>query len=295
MNLSDDDLNALLKTWTVPRSPHSLEERLRRAYRDSVRSRARQAFLEAPADGTTMVTAMPPKRGPGAWTSWIAGFAPTVGKLAAVIAGAVILLAVITRAFPQSLAILAPPAAITLDSEFLDYNDDGSSTVTEYRTSHWTSSLPGGGETVLSRSFPGDPLRTAAWDILNPVQSILGSITQRVISPLFYRPGRAKYLSAAAAATAARIRNGCAPTNMWGRPMTVIGEETILSHTTTVSQSEIGDLRLTEWFAPGLDCVSLRSTREKGSVNGAFRMISEMRIVKITTNSHSAAAKEQTR
>jgi hypothetical protein len=62
---------------------------------------------------------------------------------------------------------------------------------------------------------------------------------------------------------------------MRGMPeqMTVIGKETILNYTTTVSQftPEDRDVRFTEWFAPALDCVSLRSTTEKAQPGGAFR------------------------
>ena len=39
MTMPDNDLDGLLKTWMVPRSPDSLERRLRRAYRDRMRSR----------------------------------------------------------------------------------------------------------------------------------------------------------------------------------------------------------------------------------------------------------------
>jgi hypothetical protein len=281
MNPSDDDLNLLLKTWTVPRSPDSLEARLRRAYKDRALSQgaARQERLR------------------GAWARWIGGSVPTAGKLAGLIAGTVVLLAIITRAFPQSLGLIAPPAAITLDSEFLDYKDDGSYAVSEYRTSSWqTGQFRGdvleGGETVLSRSFPGDPLGTAAGELLSPLQSMLRSIAQRAISPLLH-PGRAEHWRAAAIALTNRIRNGCSPTNMFARPMTVIGEETVLNYKTTVSRlsPEGWDVRYTEWFAPGLDCLSLRSTTEKAIADGAFRLTSERRVLRVTTNSGGAAAK----
>ena len=39
MKPSDDDLNSLLKVWTVPESPSSLEERMRRAYRSRPREK----------------------------------------------------------------------------------------------------------------------------------------------------------------------------------------------------------------------------------------------------------------
>ena len=84
MNPSDEHLNSLLNTWTAPPCPPSLEQRLRRAYV----SRRRQQ--------------------PAVWTRWLARFTPRAGKFAGVLAGAVILLAVITRAFPQSLNLAVP-------------------------------------------------------------------------------------------------------------------------------------------------------------------------------------------
>jgi hypothetical protein len=86
-------------------------------------------------------------------------------------------------------------------------------------------------------------------------------------------------MRALAIGAAARIRNGCAPTNMWGRQMTVIGVETVLSYAATVSPlTEGGNVRFTEWFAPGLDCVSVRSTTETALVDGVFRPASERRV-----------------
>ncbi len=273
MNLSDDDLNCVLKTWTAARAPASLDKRLRRAYRDRARSRTAAALMEASplvwdaAEGQR-------KRNPGAWVHWVAGFVPIAGKFAGFVAGAVILLAVIARAFPQSLANIAPPGSITIDSEFRDYKNDGSSSVSEYRTSS-ISSIDG--ETILSSSFPGDPFRTAAAEVLNPVKAILIPILERI--------GRKRDTSALAFAVAARIRNGCAPTNMWGRPMTVIGEEPVLNYTTLVSQftPEGGNVRFTEWFAPGLDCISLRSTTDKTFPDGTFQLFSERRVLKVTS------------
>jgi hypothetical protein len=45
---SDEDLNCLLKAWTVPPSPDSLEGRLRSAYRDRTRARSVHWFRYAP-------------------------------------------------------------------------------------------------------------------------------------------------------------------------------------------------------------------------------------------------------
>jgi hypothetical protein len=104
---------------------------------------------------------------------------------------------------------------------------------------------------------------------------------------MFDKSGRTSSLRALEMAMAARIRNGCTPSNMWGRPMIVVGKETVLNYSTTVSQftPEGGDVRFTEWFAPGLDCLSLRSTMEKALPGGAFQLASERRVLKVAANS----------
>jgi hypothetical protein len=294
MNPSDDDLNCLLKAWTVPRSPDSLEVRLRDGYRDRARTRTTAGLLEVSPVTWGTAEGGQRKRSPGVWGRWIAGFLPSAGKFAGVIAGAVVLLAVITRAFPQSLSLIAPRGAIIIYSEFLDYTGDGSSTVSEYRIS---SVSPIDGETIWSSSFPGDPLRTAAGEVINPVKSIVGRMMQRVVSPLFNHSGRTKYIEATSITVAARIRNNCTPTNMWGQPMIVIDNETVLNYITTVSQfrPEGRGVRFTEWLAPELDCVSLKSTMEKALPDGAFRLASERRVLKVVTNSRTTGAREPNR
>lgn len=284
MNPSDDDLNCLLKTWTVPRSPDSLAGRLRRAYG----SRAAVASGEA---------AQQRKWSSGVWAHCVARFLPAAGKVGGVMAGAVVLLAVITQAFPQSLNLIVPTGAIRLDSEFLDYKDDGSYAVKEYRSSFLKRTtgegdFMDGGETVLSSSFPGDPLRTATVELLNPVNVILESVMHRMIDPLFFKPHRTEYLRALEMALAARVRNGCVPSPHWGTPMAVIGKETVLNYTTTVSQYEFKDERFTEWLAPGLDCFSLRSTMEKALPDGTFQLAAERLVLRVTKYSTATATKE---
>jgi hypothetical protein len=214
-------------------------------------------------------------------------------------AGTIVLLAVITRAFPQSLSLAVPTGAITLDSEFLDYKNDGSYTVREYRTSFFKpTTVEGdfieGGETVLSSSFPGDPLRTATVDLVNPLKVIVIPVMHGMFDPLFFKPHRAEYLRALEAALAAQVRNGCIPSNHWGTPMTVIGKETLLNYTTTVSQYEFKAERFTEWFAPGLNCFSLRSTTEKALPDGSFQLASERRVFKVTKSLRTTPGKEPT-
>jgi hypothetical protein len=75
----------------------------------------------------------------------------------------------------------------------------------------------------------------------------------------------------------------------------VISKDTVLNYATTVSQYEFRDERFTEWLAPALDCFSLRSTTEKALPDGAFRLVSERVVLKVTINSSAAAAKESNR
>ena len=288
---SDDDLNCLLKEWTVPRSPDSLEGRLRLAYRDRSHLRTTLGLRNVSSVLSGEAAGRQRTRSPRAMARWITGFLPVAGKFAGVLAGAVVLLAVITRAFPQSLSLIAPPGAMIIESEFLNYEDGGSSTVSEYRTSSLTITSSFYGETTLSSSFPGDPLRSATVEVLSPVEAIMGPIMHGMFDPLFYKPGRARYMRALESAVAARIRRGCTPTNHSGTPMTVVGKETILGYTTTVSRYELKDERFTEWFAPGLACFSLRSTTEKALPDGVFQLASEKRVLKVTRNSSTPAVK----
>lgn len=264
MTPSDDDLNGLLKTWTAPKSPSSLERRIRRGYRERMRSRTKARL-------------------------WTARLLPIAGKLAGAMAAAVVLLAVITQAFPQSLNLFVPPGSIMIESEFLEYRDDGSVAVTEYRTSSLrrptaNGVMADGGETVLSRSFPGHPLRTAAGDLIDPMLAIFPR-AHRLIDPLLYKGFTRQFFMQVGQKTADRIRNGCTPTTLGGRPMTVIGHETILGYATTVSQSapEVGAFRLTLWFAPQLDCHPLASKLGWVQADGAVVVASGWRALKVTS------------
>jgi hypothetical protein len=254
---TDEDLDGLLKTWTAPRSPDSLETRVRRAYGNRIRPRTK--------------------------TPWIARVLPMAGRFAGATAAALVLLAVITRAFPQSLNLVAPPGAIVLDSEALEYKDDGSYTVTEYRTSSFQPPTVGGefldgGETILSSYFPGDPLKTAARNLLDPMIAIAGTYAHRLFDPLFYKPHRAEYLKALQERVNEDIRNGCTP----NPPTTIIGKETILNYPTTVVRTEREKGRFTAWVAPELACWPLRTTVEKPHADGTFHLVSERRVVKVT-------------
>jgi hypothetical protein len=258
MNPSDDDLNCLLRAWTIPESPDSLERRLRRAYRDRTRSRSKRWFQKAP----------------GFWTRWIGGFAPPVaGMCAGIAAGAVMFLLVIAEAFPQSLAGLSSTTfPFTVDSEEIEYKADGSSTIRELFTS--------AGGLVLSSEFPGDPIRTAQQRILDPLSLILYRISEPFVNHQQARlnaqyPLRAKHI-------AEQQRTCGAP----GAPWTVVGSETILNYATTgvqkVWMEEGKPVRLTQWSAPDLHCFALKSTTEKTFDDGRLRLAFELRALRVT-------------
>jgi len=140
----DEDLNCLLKAWTVPPSPDSLEGHLRSAWRDRTRARSAHWF----------------RYPPGVWARCVFGLVPAAGMFAA---AAVIFLLVLAEAFPQSLAGLSGTTApITVDYEEIEYKADGSSAIRELFAS-------AGGGLVLSSAFPGDPVRTAEQRILDPL------------------------------------------------------------------------------------------------------------------------------
>jgi len=268
MTMPDNDLDGLLKTWMVPRSPDSLERRLRRAYRDRMRSRTA------------------PHR------NRIARFLPIAGRFAGVMTAAVILLAVIAKAFPQALNLVVPSGAITLDSEALDYKDDGSYTVTEYRTS--SLRLPtvegdflDGGETILSESFPGDPLKTVGRNLLDPMMAVAVPISHRLFDPLFYKPHREVWLKALEKRANDQIRDGCTHV---APPTTVIGTETVLNYATTIVRTERENVRTTAWVAPELGCYPLRSAVEKPNAEGTFRLVAERRVLKVTKNAVASSA-----
>jgi hypothetical protein len=266
MNPSDDDLNCLLRAWTIPESPGSLERRLRRAYRDRTRSRSERWLQKAP----------------GFWTRWVGGLAPPVaGMCAGIAAGAVMFLLVIAEAFPQSLAGLSGTTfPFTVDSEEIEYKADGSSIIRELFTS--------AGGLVLSSEFPGDPVRTARQRILDPLNLILYRISEPFVDRQQARlnaqyPLRAKHI-------AEQQRTCGAP----GAPWTVVGSETILNYATTgvqkVWMEEGKPVRLTQWSAPDLHCSPLKSTTEKTFDDGRLRLAFELRALRVTMNAPAARA-----
>jgi hypothetical protein len=252
---SDEDLNCLLKAWTVPPSPDSLERRLRRAYRDRTGSRS---------------------------TRWF-GNASAAGMFAGITAGAVMFLLVITQAFPQSLAGLSGTTfPFTVDYEEIEYKADGSS-IRELFT--WAAA---GGGLILSSEFPGDPLRTAQQRIVDPLNLILywiaTPVRERQVARAEARIDALKAKNPVRfAERMAEWQRTCIP----GDPVPVLGKETILNYATLEIQQEWTEegkpVRFTHWSAPDLNCVALKSTTEK-TFDGRFRLAFERRALKITMN-----------
>jgi len=247
---TEEELNDLLKSWTVPQTPASLEGRLRSAYRD--------------------------RSTPGKWSRWVAGLSPATGLVAGMSAGALVFLLVIAEAFPQTVTGLSGTTfPITADFEEIAYNANGTSVVLERFTS-------AGGGLVLSSEFPGDPLRTAQQRILDPLSLFLF----RLAAPIRNRQGaRFARLIANNPLLAERVAERQRTCSEPGSPWTVVGTQTILNYATTgiqkVWMEEGKPVRLTQWSAPDLHCFTLKSTTEK-TFDGELRPAFEQRALKVT-------------
>ena len=254
---TDEDLDCLLKAWSAPRSPGSLERRVRRAYRDRTGSRSM-------------------------WIRWVSGLTPAAGVFAGIGAGALVFLLVIAEAFPQSLAgVAGATAPFTVNYELIEYKADGSSVIREYYTS--------AGGLVLSTEFPGDPVGTAGQRILDDLNLILywaaTPVRERHVARKQASINALKAQDPERAKRIAERERTCLP----GTPWTPVGTgETILNHATTGIQKEWMEegkpVRFTEWSAPDLGCLTLKSTTEKTFDDGRLRLAFEKRALKVTLN-----------
>jgi hypothetical protein len=75
---------------------------------------------------------------------------------------------------------------------------------------------------------------------------------------------------------------------MPGPPCTAVGDETVLNYATKgiqkVWMEEGKPVRLTEWSAPDLRCVTLKSITEKTVEDGRLQLAFEWRALKVTMN-----------
>lgn len=259
--MNDTELDELLNTWSAPPAPASLRQSVQAGF---------AANLER-------------KTSPGV-LHWIAAFAPSPRKR--LVAGAVLamvtLLLVVTLALPQTHRLVSPPVRIPyiVDSDVVQYADDGTSVVEEHRGSYNDN----GREVGLYAVYPS---------FLNAIRHALmtaGSVVGRPLLPFIVSPELLKKFESAARVSAgsehgyalgsadALIKAGC----ICGP---VVGHETILGHPTVAVQPNLGShQRVTFWMAPDLGCFALRITIEEQRPDGTFRLVTRKQALKVTLN-----------
>ncbi len=271
--MNDTELDEILDSWNAPPVAASLRERVRAEFS----------------------AAMDPETIPVAQVSWKTTFARRMRKgllaMAVVALGAFVL--VVTQAISQTLGSVAPPVQLpyVVDSEFVQYADDGSREV-EMRT---TSYSQDGQEVLLSRTLPGNPIGTAiarGWDAgffhIMPRPRLTPEMAERVRAARA-DPNHITLYTGCDRPTCwitshygfggiGDARTGCAQAG-------VVGQETILNYPTVAAQRALGDSRrMTLWMAPDLGCFALRETLEERGPDGAFRPVSGKQALKVTLN-----------
>ncbi len=231
--MNDMELDEMLNTWTAPQTPASLRDSMRTGF-----AAAQERSIRAR-----------PLRG---------------GKLlvTGAVLGAAALVLVIAQAHPGS-----SPARIpyTVDSEFIRYANDGSSSIDMYGTSYNHN----GREIMLSSWIPGHPFVSAIRRSLNGIGLILFDLSVSF---------RANAEREERAATAARVKRGCVDGP-------VVGRDTLLNHpATAVQHPTLNGWRTTMWMAPDLGCFALRITTEDQRPDGTYRLVTEKRALKVNLN-----------
>lgn len=242
--MNDTELDEMLDQWSVPPAPASL------------RAGVRAGFAASPSQTAP----------PGVPVRWRWAFAPGLRKAlpAACMIGVGAFLWMVTQALSQTLPAVRIP--YTVDSEFVRYGGDGSPSVEVYITSYNEN----GREIILSRSFPGQPLRTAFASTLDAVEFVV----VKLALPFQNDADRERRSKAAAEL----VRDGCAHGM-------VVGHETILTYPATAVESRISNGgRLTVWRAPALGCFMLRAMSEAAGPNGTYRVEWVHRAIQVTQN-----------
>ena len=197
----------------------------------------------------------------------------------------------ISQAFPQPTA----PIPWTVDSEFIRYAEDGSSSIEMYSTSYQSNT----NEVLLSRSMPGNPFMTALARTLDVTLPPWQRLQMRLMVP----PGMVERIKRSRAAGLAFI-TGCNPytgclvlqhfgyakaaAGCVGGP--IVNRETILNYPTEAVRdrwTEHG--RMTLWMAPSLGCFALRVTYEEEHPDGTFHLVAAKQALKVTFEALSVA------
>lgn len=231
------------------------------------------------------------------WRRWPGAFVTGTRKslLAGTAVTAGVFLLVVTQAFPQMLGLGSAPAHIpwTVDSEFLQYAQDGSSSVEMYSRSYELNS----NEILVKRSLPSGPFMTLIGRGLDRALPVAG----RLIAPFVVDEDmRKKAKQARAGVPSVGFITGCNAGCLvlehygWAKTPTsssgciegpVIERETILNHpTAAVRQRWTEHGRMTLWMAPDLDCFALRVTYEEQLPDGTFRIASAKHAFRVNVN-----------
>ena len=249
--MTDRELDEILNQWSAPPASPSLRDRVRAGF---------------PA---------PPRHA----FRWRKGFVA-----AAVLTTAAILL-IATQASPQPVV----PVPWTVDSEFVRYADDGSSSITMYSTSYQSDT----NEILKSRYMPGSPFKTAlaqAADIIMPIHN--GLARRFMIDP--------KVLEQVQRASAHSVgfitgcdSSACLVLDHFGYPKgatgcidaPIVDRATILNYPTEAVREQWTEHgRMMIWMAPALGCFALKVTQEEERPDGTFRLVRAKQALKVTLN-----------
>lgn len=267
--MNDTELDEMLEQWEAPPAPVALREKVRAGF------------------GTQVVPVAAARR----WrTAFLPGIRSTL--FAAAIAGVGAFLLLVTVALSQT----APPEKIpyTVDSEFIEYGDDGSQAVQMYLTSYTDGT---GGEALVSRSMPGHAIETALGRTLDATLPVLGRLLlphgisrEQLEKMKKSRPPGIGFITGCAEGTCLTINRYYFRRAQVGEDSEcladpVVGRETILGYPTIASERYLGARqKLNLWTAPALGCFALRMTSETRGGDGAFHLTTVKQALRVAVN-----------
>jgi hypothetical protein len=250
--MNDTELDELLNTWSAPPAPPSLRNRVRAGFVPNPRRKVR----------------------------WIGSLA------AAAVLGCIAFFLVVTQASPQ---VRTTPIPWTVDSEFVRYAEDGSSSIEMYSTSYESN----GNEILLSRSMPDNLFKTAIGRALDAAETVHFSIwlhstaddermermKQQARSHVGFIAGCNMDCLMLEHYFFAKSPSGAGDSCLAG---TVVDRETILNYpTAAVRQRWTEHGRMTVSMAPGLGCFALKVTYEDERPDGTFHLVAAKQAIKV--------------